>query len=243
MPATGTPDIPGDPLREVGLDYSLSGLVDVGELEELGLLLVEQVGEVLHAVLELGVELGSVVALEVVRDDNCSLVLLWLALRLHCVREEIHLRGHMEGFLALGLWDLRGLIVLREDGFLSNFTELLVEVETLLVVRLAISCIVDCVNRGDQLRGATEFVLNKLLFGLLYTQASHVFSEAPHGRAFVRAEDGCVIIGRINSLDFDGFVAEIFKLEGQLLFNCFGVFILLANCLGKSFGVLGGTLG
>ena len=66
MPATGTPDVPGYPLREVGLDYSLSGLVDVGELEELGLLLVEQVGEVLHAVLELGVELRPVVALEVV---------------------------------------------------------------------------------------------------------------------------------------------------------------------------------
>ena len=66
LPATGTPDIPGYPLREVRLDYSLSRLVDVGELEELGLLLVEQVGEVLHAVLELGVELRSVVALEVV---------------------------------------------------------------------------------------------------------------------------------------------------------------------------------
>jgi hypothetical protein len=149
----------------------------------------------------------------------------------------------MEGFLALRLWDLRGLIVLREDGFLSNFTELLVEVETLLVVRLAISRVVDCVDRRDQLRGATEFVLNKLLFGLLYTQASHVFSEAPHGRALVRAEDGCVIIGRINSLDFDGFVAEILELEGQFLFNCFGVFILLPDSLGKAFGVLGGALG
>jgi hypothetical protein len=93
------------------------------------------------------------------------------------------------------------------------------------------------------LRGATEFILNKLLFGLLYTQASHVFSETPHGRALVRAEDSCVIIGRINSLDFDGFVAEIFKLEGQLLFNSFGVYILLTYSLGKSFGVLGGTLG
>jgi hypothetical protein len=96
------------------------------------------------------------------------------------VREEVHLRGDVEGFFALGLWDLRGLIVLREDGFLSNFTELLVEVETLLVVRLAISRVVDCVNRGDQLRGATEFVLNKLFFGLLHTQASHILSEAPH---------------------------------------------------------------
>ena len=66
LATTGTPDIPGYPLREVGLDYSLSRLVDVGELEELGLLLVEQVGEVLHAVLELGVELRPVVTLEVV---------------------------------------------------------------------------------------------------------------------------------------------------------------------------------
>ena len=197
----------------------------------------------LDAVLELSVELGPVVALEVVRDNHCTLVFLRLALGLHCVREEVYLSGDMEGFLALRLWDLRGLIVLREDGFLSNFTELLVEVDTLLVVRLAISRVVNCVNRGDQLRGATEFILNKLLFGLLYTQASHVFSETPHRRALVRAEDSCVIIGRINSLDFDGFVAEIFKLEGQLLFNSFGVYILLTYSLGKSFGVLGGTLG
>jgi hypothetical protein len=57
----------------------------------------------------------------------------------------------------------------------------------------------------------------------------------------VRTEDGCVIIGRINSLDFDGFAAEVLKLEGQLFFNGFGVFIslFLPNCLGKSFiGVL-----
>ena len=60
----------------------------------------------------------------------------------------------------------------------------------------------------------------------------------------MRAEDGSVvIIGRINSLDFDGFGAEIFIFEGQLLFNCFGVFILLTYGLRKSFGVLGGTLG
>lgn len=60
----------------------------------------------------------------------------------------------------------------------------------------------------------------------------------------MRAEDGSVvIIGRINSLDFDGFVAEILEFEGQFLFNCFGVFILLPNSLGKAFGVFGGALG
>jgi hypothetical protein len=60
----------------------------------------------------------------------------------------------------------------------------------------------------------------------------------------VRAEDGSVvIIGRINSLDFDGFVAEILELEGQFLFNCFGVFILLPDSLVKAFWVLAGALG
>jgi hypothetical protein len=57
----------------------------------------------------------------------------------------------------------------------------------------------------------------------------------------MRAEHSSIIIGRINSLDFDGFAAEILKLEGQLFFNGFGVFItlFLPNCLGKSFiGVL-----
>ena len=55
----------------------------------------------------------------------------------------------------------------------------------------------------------------------------------------MRAEYSSVIIGRINSLDFDGFAAEILKLERKLFFNGFGVFILLSNSLGKSFiGVL-----
>jgi hypothetical protein len=57
----------------------------------------------------------------------------------------------------------------------------------------------------------------------------------------MRAEHSSVIIGRINSLDFDGFAAEILKLERQLFFNGFGVFltVFLPNCLGKSFiGVL-----
>ena len=55
-------------MREVGLDDALGGLVHVGELKELRLLLVEQVREVLDAVLELGVELRPVVALEIVLD-------------------------------------------------------------------------------------------------------------------------------------------------------------------------------
>lgn len=150
----------------------------------------------------------------------------------------------LQGFFTLGFWDLRRLVVLGEDSLLSNFTELLVEMDPLLVIRLAISRIVYRVDWCNQLRGTTEFVLNKLFFGLLHTQASHILSEAPHRRAFVRAEDGSVvIIGRINSLDFDGFVAEILEFEGQFLFNCFGVFILLPDSLGKAFGVLGGALG
>jgi hypothetical protein len=123
---------------------------------------------------------------------------------------------------------------------------LLVEVEPLLVVRLDVSCVVYCVNWCDQLWGAAEFVLNKLLFGLLNTQASHILFKTSHRWAFVRAEYSSVIIGRINSLDFDGFAAEILKLERQLFFNGFGVFItlFLPNCLGKSFiGVLWGALG
>lgn len=204
-------------------------------------MLVEQVGEVLHAVLELRVELGPVVALKVVGDDDRPLVLLRLPLLLDRVRQEVHCLRDLQGLLPLGLGDLRRLVVFREHGLLSNFTELLVEVEPLLVVRLAVSCVVYRVYWCDQLRGSAEFVLNKLLFGLLHTQASHIFSKTSHRRAFMRAEDSSVIIGRINSLDFDGFAAEVLKLEGQLFFNGFGVFIalFLPNCLGKSFiGVL-----
>jgi hypothetical protein len=44
----------------------LCGVVDIREFDELGLLLVEEVREMVHALLVLWVELGSVVALEVV---------------------------------------------------------------------------------------------------------------------------------------------------------------------------------
>lgn len=73
-------------MREVGLDDALGGLVHIGELKELRLLLVEQVREVLDAVLELGVELRPVVALEIVRNNDSSLVFLRLALLLNRVR-------------------------------------------------------------------------------------------------------------------------------------------------------------
>jgi hypothetical protein len=231
-------------LWEVWLDDPLCGLVDIWELKKLRLLLVEQVGKVLDAVLELCVKLGPVVALKVVGDDDCPLVFLRLSLVFDGVWQKVNLLGDLQGFFTLGFGDLSGFIVLGEDSLLSNLTELLVEMEPLLVVRLAISRKVDCVNGRNQLGGATEFVLNKLLFGLLHTQASHILSEAPHGWALVRAEHGrIVIIGRINSLDFDGFVAEVFKLKGKLLFNGLRIFILLPNRLGEALGVLGGALG
>ena len=49
-------------------------------------MLVEQVREVLDAVLELGVELRPVVALEIVRNNDSSLIFLRLALLLNRVR-------------------------------------------------------------------------------------------------------------------------------------------------------------
>jgi hypothetical protein len=114
-------------------------------------LFVEQVREVFDAVLELRVELGSVVTLEVVGDNDGPLVLLRLSLLLDRVRQEVHCLRHLQGLLPLGLGDLRCLVVLREHGLLSNFTELLVEVEPLLVVRLDVSCVVYCVYWCDQL--------------------------------------------------------------------------------------------
>ena len=61
----------------------------------------------------------------------------------------------------------------------------------------------------------------------------------------MRAEYSGVIIGSINSLDFDGLAAEVLKLQRQLFFNGFCIFIfLLANRLRKAFAsVFGGTLG
>ena len=73
-------------MREVRLDDALGGLVHVGQLKEFRLLLVEQVREVLDTVLELGVELRPVVALEIVRNNDSPLVFLRLALLLNRVR-------------------------------------------------------------------------------------------------------------------------------------------------------------
>ena len=207
-------------------------------------MLVEQVREVFYTVLELSMELRSVLAFIIVGDNDCPLVLLWLSFLFDRVRQKVHCLCDLQGFFPLRLGNLCSLVVLGEDGLLSNFTELLVEMNTLLIIWLAVSCIVYRVNWCDQLRRSAEFVLNKLLFSLLHTHASHIFSETPHRGAFVRAEDSSVIIGRINSLDFYGFAAEILKLERKLFFNGFGVFILLSNSLGKSFiGILGGALG
>lgn len=53
----------------------MSALVDVGKLEELRFLLVEEVREVIYAFLELMVEFGAVQALIEVRDDDSLSVL------------------------------------------------------------------------------------------------------------------------------------------------------------------------
>ena len=75
-------------------------------------MLVEQIREVLNTILELGVELWSVVTLEIVRNNDSSLVLLRLSLLLHGVGEEINSLGDLQRLLPLRFGNLRCLIVL-----------------------------------------------------------------------------------------------------------------------------------
>ncbi len=75
-------------------------------------MLVEQIREVLDTILELGVELWSVVTLEIVRNNDSSLVLLGLSLLLHGVREEINSLSDLQRLLPLRFRYLRCLIVL-----------------------------------------------------------------------------------------------------------------------------------
>lgn len=75
-------------------------------------MLVEQIREVLNTILELGVELWSVVTLEIVRNNDSSLVLLGLSLLLHGVREEIDSLSDLQRLLSLRFGNLRCLIVL-----------------------------------------------------------------------------------------------------------------------------------
>lgn len=60
----------------------------------------------------------------------------------------------------------------------------------------------------------------------------------------MRAENSCIIIGRIDGLDLNGLVSKVLKLKRQFLFDCFGVlFIFFTDCLRECFIlVLGGTL-
>jgi hypothetical protein len=75
-------------------------------------LLVEQIREVLDTILELGVELWSVVTLEIVRNNDSSLVLLGLSLLLHGVGEKIDSLSDLQRLLPLRFGNLRCLIVL-----------------------------------------------------------------------------------------------------------------------------------
>lgn len=75
-------------------------------------MLVEQIREVFNAVLELSMEFWSVVTLEIVRNNDSSLVLLGLTLLLHGVREKIDGLSNLQRFLPLRFGDLRRLIVL-----------------------------------------------------------------------------------------------------------------------------------
>jgi len=74
-------------------------------------LLIEQIWEVFDAVLELRVELRPIVALKVVRNNDCPIVLLLHGLWLYGMREKIYGLSDLQGFFTMGFRDLQSLIV------------------------------------------------------------------------------------------------------------------------------------
>ena len=74
-------------------------------------MLIEQIWEVFDAVLELCVELRPIVALKVVRNNYCPIVLLLHGLWLYGMREKIYGLSDLQGFFTMGLRDLQSLIV------------------------------------------------------------------------------------------------------------------------------------
>lgn len=111
---------PRDARGEVGLDDSLRGLVDVGELEELGLLLVEEVGELVDPLAVLVLEFGLEVVLIEERDRHSSVISGEVPLVLHCVSEEVHVFRVTYGADVRRFHELLRLVVFHHESLLAH---------------------------------------------------------------------------------------------------------------------------
>ena len=80
-------------MRKVRLYYPLCAIVNVSKFEELGLLLIKEVGEVIDTLFEFGMELRSVVALKVVGDNNSLAVIQGRCPHLNSVGQKVNLLG------------------------------------------------------------------------------------------------------------------------------------------------------
>lgn len=79
-----------------------------------------------HALLELLVELRSIMALIVVRDNDSLAIVHRRSSKFHSVRQKVNLLSILEWLLPLRLWDLLSLIVLQEKDFRASIRELLI---------------------------------------------------------------------------------------------------------------------
>ena len=134
----------------------------------------------IHALLILGVELGAIMALVEVRYHYSLAVLYGRRLQLDCVRQKVDLLSVFDGFLALRLRDLGGLVVFSKEDLGPGLLKLLVHENSYMLTWLLFTLEVDCIDRRDQLGRARELVLNELLTGRLLAHLAQLLLEVPH---------------------------------------------------------------
>ena len=145
-----------------------------------------------HALLVLWVELGSVVALVIVRDHNSFAALRGRGLKLDSVRQKVNILVVLKRFLGLRLGDLRRLVVLVQEDLGSHLLELLVHQHSDMLRGKLLPLVIDRVYRRYELGRARELVRHKLLPGSLLANLPQLYLEVPHTDTLLRGVDGVI---------------------------------------------------